>query len=176
MNIRQELNKKNEGFTLIELLIVVAIIAILAVILFVALDPLSRLADSRDSKRAAQASEVLSALKVDQVDNGGYYNSAVNGATAGEVYLIGSCASGATATTVTDFCDTNPTQAVCLDLTTGGDDIITQGYIGDIPISPDGLGTWTAATTGYTIQKETTGILRIRSCESENTSEIVSSR
>ncbi len=171
------MTNNNKGFTLIELLIVVAIIAILAVILFVALDPLTRLRDSRDSKRAAQASEMLSAIKVDQVDNGGTYATVVQtGATAGQVYMIGTCDGVAADQDATALgCDTVPTQAACLDIESGADDIVTEGYIGGVPQAPDGAidfsGTYTTMT-GYTLEKETSGILRIRACEAENTGEI----
>lgn len=161
-----------KGFTLIELLIVIAIIAIIAAVVFVALDPLTRFKDARDSSRWSGISALLSAIKLDQVDNGGTYASAISGTTAGQVYLIGTCTTGATGSAVTDNCDTNPTQAACVDLTSGTDDLVTEGYLGSIPISPIGSGSWTASITGYTLQRDTTGIITVRACESENSDEI----
>ncbi|MDA2936204.1 prepilin-type N-terminal cleavage/methylation domain-containing protein [Patescibacteria group bacterium AH-259-L05] len=162
----------NNGFTLIELLIVIAVIAILAGVVFVALDPLTRFRDARDSSRWSDVNEVLSAIKIDQVDNDGTYLSAITSMTAGEVYMItdggGTDCDGGNAN-----CDTNVTAEVvagdhCVDLV----GLVTEGYLGDIPLSPDGAGTWTAALSGYTLQRDATGIVTVRACESENTTEI----
>ncbi|MFH2062873.1 MAG: prepilin-type N-terminal cleavage/methylation domain-containing protein [bacterium] len=165
------MRKSQSGFTLIELLIVIAIIAILAAVVFVALNPLKRFQDSRDSRRAADINGLISAIKVDQVDNGGSYLGVVSGLTAGNVYMIGTAVAGCDDQNAS--CDTAVTaDASCVDLSA----LITEGYIGSIPVSPNGAGTWTAATTGYTLTRASTGILTIRSCESENTTEIATSR
>lgn len=164
--------QKRKGFTLIELLLVIAIIAILALLIFVALDPATRFKDARDSRRFSDVNNLLTAIKVDQVDNRGSYLTTLQNATSSEVYLIGSCTSGATAAGVTDYCDTDPTQAACLDIGS----LVTDGYMGSIPVSPNGSGTWTTSTTGYTITKASTGAVTVRACESENTTEIYLSR
>ncbi|MDA2922326.1 prepilin-type N-terminal cleavage/methylation domain-containing protein [Patescibacteria group bacterium AH-259-L07] len=162
----------NNGFTLIELLIVIAVIAILAGVVFVALDPLTRFRDARDSRRWSEITEVLNALKVDQVDNQGTYLTAVAAMTAGEVYMVtdggGTDCDGGNAN-----CDTNVTTEVaagdhCVDLA----GLVTEGYLGDVPISPNGAGTWAVALSGYTLQRDATGIITVRACESENTTEI----
>ena len=158
----------NRGFTLIELLIVIAIIAIIAAVVFVALDPLSRFQDARDSSRWSDVSALVSAIKVDQVDNGGSYLGVISTSTNASVYMIGTCTSGATAVGITDYCDTDPEQTACLDITSLAD----EGYVSSIPISPNGEGTWTSSTTGYTIEKRGNGILFIRACESEGGDEI----
>ncbi len=159
------------GFTLVELLIVIAIIAILASVVFVALDPLTRFREARDSRRWADISSLVNAVKVDQVDNGGSYLTAIANMTSGTVYMIG------TATTGCDdqntYCDTAVTSdTACVD-TTG---LVTEGYLGSVPISPNGAGSWTASITGYTLQRSSSGIITARSCESENTTEISLSR
>jgi type IV pilus assembly protein PilA len=171
MHLKNKL-AKTKGFTLIELLLVIAIIAILALLIFVALDPASRFKDARDSRRFSDVNNILTSIKVDQVDNKGSYLTSISVASSTEVYLIGDCTSGATGATVTDYCTTDPTQDVCLDLT----GLSTQGYLGSIPISPDGDGTWTVSTTGYTLQKSTTGSITVRACENENSAEIELSR
>lgn len=163
--LREENFKK--GFTLLELLIVIAIIAVLAAIIFVALDPATRFADARDARRAADVVSIIHAAKIDQVDNGGTYLSEISGLTAGEVYMIGTDTTGCDDDAA--YCDTDPdSDTHCVDLT----DLVTEGYLGAVPTSPAGSVTWTAGTTGYTIQRDTTGILTIRACESENTTEI----
>lgn len=163
--------RKNQGFTLIELLIVIAIIAILAAVVFVALNPLKRFQDSRDSRRAADINAILSAVKVDQVDNGGPYLTVISNLTAGSVYMIGTAAAGCDDQNA--YCDTDITgDAYCVDLA----GLVTEGYLGSVPMSPNGSGSWTATVTGYTISRASTGILTVRACESENTTEISASR
>jgi prepilin-type N-terminal cleavage/methylation domain-containing protein len=169
--LQDMLENKNKGFTLIELLIVIAIIAILAAVVFVALDPLTRFRDARDSSRWADVNEILSAAKIDQIDNGGAYVAAITAMTAGEVYMIGTAT--ATCDDNNGSCDTNVTDDDnCVDVTA----LATEGYLASVPISPTGAVTWAATTTGYTAQRDSTGIIHIRACESENTTEISVSR
>jgi prepilin-type N-terminal cleavage/methylation domain-containing protein len=165
-----------KGFTLIELLIVIAVIAILAAVAFVALDPLTRFRDARDATRHNDINSILSAAKIDQIDNGGAYVAAISGLTAGEVYMI---VNGATMTTGCDdnngSCDTNVTSDThCANLAA----LVTEAYLPSIPVSPTGAVTWDDGSggsdegSGYTISRASTNILTIRSCESENTTEI----
>jgi type IV pilus assembly protein PilA len=153
---------KKKAFTLIELLIVIAIIAILAAIVFVALDPLSRFQDARNARRWADASALLSAIKVNQIDNGGSYLTTIASTAANQVYMIGTTASG---------CNTGcagvglvTTSTNCLDLT----ELATDGYLGSVPISPNGEGEWTAGVTGYTLTRGSNGIITIKACEGEH--------
>lgn len=162
---------QNKGFTLIELLIVIAIIAILAAVAFVALDPLTRFQDARDASRWADISALMSAIKINQVDNGGQYLAAVAGLTAGQVYMVGADTTGC------DNYNANCDTAVggsnnCLNLS----GLVTGGYLGSVPISPNGVGSWTSGHTGYTLERAATGIIHIRACESENSDEIKISR
>lgn len=164
-------NMKTKGFTLIELLIVIAIIAIIAAVVFVAVDPLTRFRDARDSTRWTDITAILDAIKIDQVDNGGNYIAAVSALTAGEVYMVGTDSSGCDDDNAS--CDTNVTSDThCVDLS----GLATEGYIASVPISSTGAVTWSAGTTGYTLQRDSTGILHVRACESENTTEISISR
>ncbi len=163
------LKTNNKGFTLIELLIVIAVIAILAAVVFVALDPLTRFRDARDSRRWADITEELNAIKVDQIDNGGAYLAAIAATNAGEVYMVtdGVVASGCDDQNA--FCDTNVTSDTsCVDLS----GLVTEGYLGGIAVSPNGAGTWTSSLSGFTLQRGATGIITVRACESENTTEI----
>ena len=174
--------KVGKAFTLIELLIVIAIITIVAVAVFVALDPLTRFQDARDSTRWTDVAAVIGAVGVDQVDNGGSYLTSIASATSGEVFMI---VNGATMTSGCNDhdaeCDTNVTSAIhCVDLS----GLVTEGYLGSLPVSPTGNVTWddgsggTDEGTGYTLTRAATGIITIRACESENasTTEITVSR
>lgn len=183
--------KPNKGFTLIELLIVMAIISILAAVVFVALDPLTRFRDSRDAARWTDVSALVSAIKIDQVDNGGEYLDTVKeptvanptiGMNAGEIYMIvdgtapSDCAAG------NANCDVDVSSAThCVNMA----DLVTQGYLGKVPVSPNGNGSWSgkdgtsagvSGLTGYSIERSSTGILTVRACEAENAPEIKVSR
>lgn len=159
-------HKKNPGFTLIELLIVIAIISIIAAVAFVALDPLTRFRDARDARRWTDLSALVSAIKVDQIDNGGNYMAAISALTQGQTYMIGTDTTGCD--DYNAHCDTDVSSDTnCVDLA----DLVTQGYMGAIPLSPNGAGTWTADHTGYTISVTST-IVTVRACESENSEEI----
>ncbi|MCF6276707.1 MAG: prepilin-type N-terminal cleavage/methylation domain-containing protein [Candidatus Magasanikbacteria bacterium] len=171
MKIKEYLEKR-KGFTLIELLLVIAIIAILALLIFVALNPAKRFKDARDARRFSDVNNILQAVKVDQIDNGGTYLTTITNTTVGQVYLIGTCVTGATASNVTSFCTTDPTQSVCVDIS----DMVTQGYLGSIPISPNGDGAWSASITGYTLEKSSADLVTIRACEHELSAEVELSR
>lgn len=161
------MNKNKQGFTLIELLVVIAIIAVLGAIVFVALDPATRFQDARDARRASDVVELLHAIKIDQVDNGGAYLATIGALTEGETYMIGTAASGCDDQDGTVTSDTH-----CVDLT----GLVTEGYLGTVPVSPDGSSSWTESVTGYTIQRGATGIITVSASEAENTSTITASR
>ncbi len=168
--------QKTLGFTLVELLVVIAIIAILALVVFVALDPATRFQDARDSVRATAVEEMLSAVKLDQVDNGGTYLASIAAMTAGETYMV---VNGALMVAGCDdnnaACDTNVTgDAHCVNIA----GLLTEGYVAEMPISPAGTITWDDGNavgeegSGYTMSRDATGVITVRACESENTTEI----
>ena len=153
--------QKPKGFTLIEFLIIIAIIAILSAVVFVALDPLGRFQDTRNSRRWSDITSILDAIKVDQVDNGGSYLPAITALTDGQVYMIGDGTSG---------CDDNCSSTVpvtdddnCVDLS----GLVSEGYLAEIAISPNGDHTWNASITGYTISKTALGAITLEACEAE---------
>ena len=156
-----------KGFTLIELLIVVAIMAILAAVVFVALDPLTRFKDSRDSVRWQQANEMLLAIKLDQLDHGGQYLSNISVLGQNITYMIGTNTSGCddyNGSCLTDvYNDTS-----CVDLSP----LVSRGYLGSIPVSPNGNGNWTDGVTGYTLTITTSSAAIVRACENEHSNEI----
>ncbi len=168
INIRNKFaTMKKTGFTLIELLIVIAIIAIIAAVAFVALDPLTRFRDSRDSARWSDVTAMLSAIVVDQVDNGGNYLWSIQNATTATNVMI----SNATTTTGCNAtaCDTAVTStAACINM----QGLVDEGYLGTMPVSPNGSGSWDSALTGYYLTKNTNGSITITACEAENSGTI----
>lgn len=165
------MKKQNEGFTLIEILIVIAIVGILAGVVFVALDPLTRFQDARDSSRWDNITEILSAIKLYQVDNKGSLPSSVSGMKNSTIYMIGTDTSNCNAYTC-DLAATATSTEACVDLT----DLVNAGYLGHVPVSPDGIATWTQGHTGYALQKTSAGVVTASACESENSIEISISR
>ncbi|HBU07344.1 MAG TPA: hypothetical protein DEB09_04655 [Candidatus Magasanikbacteria bacterium] len=166
------MNKK--GFTLIELLIVIAIMAIIASVIFVALNPLQRFQDSRDSVRWQQASQILNAIKLQQVDNGGYLLSDIAVLSTSTNYMITASAVGSGCDDQNSYCTTDvDADGACVDLS----QLVTDGYLSAIPFSPTGEYDWASSDlTGYTLEKTESGAVFIRACENENSSEIVLSR
>lgn len=157
------MRRSQKGFTLIELLIVVGIIAILATATFVALDPIKRFKDSRDARRWSDISEILNAIKVYQVDRGELTN--LESLDADQNYMIsnGSVASGCDLQN--ENCDLQvPDTDNCVNLAS----LISYGYLGTIPVSPNGSGSWSSSITGYVLTKTASGALKITACESEN--------
>ena len=146
--------KTSRAFTLIELLIVVAIIAVLAAIVFVSLDPLQRFQEARNSSRWSDMNALINAIKVDQVDNGGSYLTAITDLTDDTAYMVGTgagCNTGCTATT---------TQAACADLT----GLATEGYIPSVPQDPS---TGVASSTDYYIVRHASGAVTVGACDPE---------
>lgn len=166
------------GFTLIELLVVIAIVGILVAVVFVALDPAQRFQQARDAVRQNDVQEILSAVKLHQVDNSGTYLASVAAMTAGQVYMV---VDGAMALGCDDnnaSCDTAVSaDANCVNLAG-----LVDQYLDDVPVSPAGAVTWDDGSadgeegTGYTIERDADGIIRVRACESEDTTEISAAR
>jgi len=155
------LNRKNKsvfnkhGFTLMELLVVISVIAITAAVGFVALDPASRIDDAKNSARWTDVSAIVNAIKTDQVDNGGSYLTSIANATSSLNFVIG------TATTGCDSgCGAITTQTTCVSLA----GIVTEGYMGVIPVGPDSGAA--ATQTSYYLTKATTGNIKISACAS----------
>jgi len=138
---------------------------------------LTRFKDSRDASRWSDVSAISEAIQLDQVDNGGYYLTAIDNTTADEWYMI---VNGATMVSGCDnssaSCDvTVASSTACINLA----GLITEGYLGDMPVSEtsgtvtwdDGSGT-TDEGTGYVLKRTATGAIIIQACESENTNAI----
>jgi prepilin-type N-terminal cleavage/methylation domain-containing protein len=158
----------SKGFTLIELLVVITIIATLAVVVFVALNPAQRLEDARDARRTSDVDSLLTAIHQSIVDNKG--SLPTNMPAAGTEAQIGTAASGCAI--ATGGCSV--TQAACVDLMTGTNNL--SKYLKSSPIDPTGGTTFTAAETGYSVNVDTNGIVTVKACGTEGTSNISSSR
>ena len=171
--------KNNKGFTMIELLVMISIISILAAVAFVSLNPLTKFKDSRDTNRWSDVSSLLNTIKVDQIDNGGSYLANISSMIAGEWYMIVDGGMNLGCDDNNTYCDIDVgADSYCVNLSS----LVAEGYLGNIPISPNGAGNWDDGSdngeegTGYVLKRDSTGIIHVQACESENTSEILISR
>lgn len=156
------ISSQKKGFTLIELLVVIAILAALAVTVFVALNPAQRLKDSRDTRRVSDVDTILTAIHAYIVDNKGAYPA---GLTAGmSEAQLGTSATGCTVST--GGCSV--ATAACVDLTTP-----LVKYFKSVPLDPNG---GTAAKTNYSVAVDTNGIVTVKACGTEGTTNISASR
>lgn len=155
------MGKKQQGFTLMELLIVIAIIIVLAAAVFVALNPAKRFQDARDATRASDITNVVSALKTQQVDDGGTYIAAVAAIPVDTAYQIGTNGAGCNA-----GCTATATAAACVDLTA----LQTEGVLGSIPFDPSS-GALTASD--YYLIRNTVGTITVGACDPEGADPIV---
>jgi len=130
---------------------------------------LTRFRDARDSRRWSDITSILNAIKIDQVDNGGNYMSAITNMASGSVYMIVNGAVSSGCDDQNANCDTDVSgDSYCVNLA----GLVTDGYLGSIPVGPNGAGSWTSSLSGYTLQRDSNGIITVRSCESENSEEI----
>lgn len=161
--------KQNQkGFTLIELLIVVAIITILAVAVFTALNPAQRLKDSKDARRSTDVETILTAVHQAIVDNNGNYPGSMP--AAGTEVQLGTGGSGCAI--ATGGCGVVAT--ACTDLMAGTINLST--YLKSLPIDPAGGATYTSAKTGYSVARDANGIVTVRACGTEGSTNISASR
>lgn len=156
------------GFTLIELLITVTIMTLLGISVFVALNPAQRLKDAKDARRTTDVDTILSAIHASIVDDKGNYPS--NIPAAGTIAQLGTGASGCTLAG-TGNCVTG---AACVDLMIGTDNLTP--YLKSMPIDPTGGTTYTAAKTGYTVVRDTNGIVTVTACGTEGAVVVSASR
>jgi len=161
--------KYRSGFTLIELLVVVAVIAALAVSVFVALNPAARIVAANDARRTSDADSILSAVHQYIVDNDGSYPASLP--AAGTERQLGTGDSTACTTALTSNGCTTPAATACANMATD-----LAAYLKSMPIDPLGGTTYTSVKTGYSIARDTNGIVTVRACGAQGTDDIVVSR
>jgi hypothetical protein len=134
----------------------------LAVVVFVALNPAQRFKDSRDARRTTDVDTILSAIHTSIVDSKG---TLPTGLTVGmsEVQL-GTSATGCTV--ATGGCTV--VAAACVDLSTP-----LAKYLKSMPLDPNG---GTAAKTNYSVIVDANGLVTVRACGTEGTTNISASR
>jgi hypothetical protein len=136
---------------------------VLAVVVFVALNPAQRFKDARDARRTSDVDTLLTAIHASIVDNKGTLPS---GMTAGmSETQLGTGASGCAI--ATGGCGVVAT--ACLDLSSA-----LGSYLKSIPIDP--TSTYTAAKTGYSVIASSSGIVTVRACGTEGSTNISASR
>ncbi len=172
------MDETKKGFTFIELIVILAIVGLLVAFVFVALNPTDRLEQAHDAVRQTDVEKILSALEAYQADHEGSDLPTVSALENENVYMI---VDGAMAVGCDDqnaACDTSVTDdTACVDL---GE--LADTYLSVVPVSPSGHVTWDHGSvdgdtgTGYTLQTQEGGVIHIRACESEATTEIEASR
>lgn len=155
-----KLPNRNSGFTLIELLVVIAIISALAVAVFVALNPGGRLLQARDARRTTDVDNTLTAIHQYIVDNKG---TAPAGLATTEKQL-GTAAAGCAI--ATGGCAV--TAVACLNIAA-----TLAPYIASMPLDPK---TGTTGTTLYSAIQDSNGIVTIKACGTEGTTNISAAR
>ncbi|HZE87875.1 MAG TPA: type II secretion system protein [Methylomirabilota bacterium] len=166
--MKRHITTIQKGFTLIELLIVITIIVALAVTVFVALNPVQRLKDARDARRTADVETILTAIHEAIVDNKGTLPSNMGG--AGAEIQIGNGSSGCAI--ATGGCSVVAT--VCADIMTGSTNVAK--YLKSQPTDPTGGVTYTASKSGYSVAVDVNGLITVKACGTEGSTNISQSR
>lgn len=164
--------QKHRGFTLIELLVVITIISVLAVVVFVALDPAKRIRAAKDARRTQDVQGLLTAVHQSVADNKGQYPT--NMPAVGVEAMIGTGTAAQCSPVATNGC-TVVASTACVDLATGTRNL--SNYLKTMPVDPN-TTVYSDINTGYSIKLEATGIVTVRSCGKEVTTDpdIYSSR
>jgi prepilin-type N-terminal cleavage/methylation domain-containing protein len=167
--------KLQSGFTLIELLIVIVIITALAVTVFVALNPVKRVKDAHDSRRASDVETILTAIHEYIVDNNGSLPTSLSGKNNGQMYIIGTCASGCNTNTLgATYSPSSPAAFACGSANSPAVNLSTDlaNYLKSVPVDP------LSATTSnsYSVTISTNNLITVTACYPEDTASISQSR
>jgi len=153
------------GFTLIELLVVIVIIATLAVTVFVALNPAERIRDARDARRTSDVDSILTAIHAYIVDNNGLLPTGL--VADGTERHIGTSTGTPSCVISTGGCNVT-VSTNCSNLTTS-----LANYLASVPTDPNG---GTDVLTRYSALVATNGIVTVKACGTEGSTNISSSR
>jgi prepilin-type N-terminal cleavage/methylation domain-containing protein len=154
------MKNKNLGFTLIELIIVIAVIALLAAATFVAINPAKRVGDAGDATRWQDLTALADAFQAYLADNNGTLPSSTM--TTGVTYMLATT-TGGDSTAGCDIAATTTEEFLVLD------NLITDGYIGQIPEDPLYVSDTNGYNTLYWLYRESSGKLKIGSCKKHGT-------
>ena|SRR3989344_2176865 len=168
--LRKTINAQPNGFTLIEILVALTILAILAVSVFVALNPAQRLKDAKDTRRAGDVDSILSAIHQSIVDNKG--TMPTNMPAVDVEQQLGTGLAATCVAAVGTYCTGMTTG--CKDLQTGPQN--TAKYLASMPIDPNGSADADATKTGYSVKRDTNGIVTVKACYTDGTVAISASR
>lgn len=166
--MKKYLNKK--GFTLIEILVALTIVSILAVAVYAALNPAQRLKDAKDARRATDVDTILTAIHQSIVDKKGTLPS--NMPLVDVEQQLGTGDTTVCTTAVGTSCTGMTTG--CVDLMTGGQNV--AAYLKTIPLDPLGGTTAVAAKTGYSVIRDSNGIVTVKACFTDAATPISASR
>ncbi len=161
--------KFTKGFTLIELIIVIAVIALLAAATFVAINPAKRVGDANNARRWSDVTAIADAYSAYLADNGGTHPTTTPSPTSGVTYSIATTTGGTAFATCQTVTKGNPTTTTALiDLSA----LVTNGYMGQIPLDPNFSYGTDARNSGYYFYRESTGKMIVGACDSYNTQNI----
>jgi len=165
--------QQKNGRILTVVLIIATVVALGAVFIFYVLDPWSDFRDSREAKRWADVTSIVTAIKINQVDNGGLYITAVENAREGESYMITDGSFGVDCDDKNEYCNIKVSGGDnCLDLSS----LVLAGYLDEVPVSPKGKMSWGSSRTGYVLRKDESGVLTVSACEPEKTDAVWAAR
>lgn len=143
------------GLTAFEVLISTGIFAVLIIAILSAADPLRKYQTNRDAIRQADIEKIATAIRTDQVDNGGSYLQNVAGLKADEAYQVGTAAAGCNLS-----CAGHTTQSACVDLTP----LAIEGYLTSVPMDPN---SGTSIETNYYVIRQSSGEIEVGACRPE---------
>ena len=169
----KNVQKNQKGFTLIELLVVIVIISALAVTVFTTLNPVKRIKDAHDSRRATDVETVLSAVHSYIVDNNGSLPPSLAAKGGNGSWVIGTCASGCSASQVGSYSPVAPSAFSC-GSATGAINLAPDltNYVKQIPTDPLS----SSITNSYMLTLAAGNIITVTACYPEDTNGAVISQ
>lgn len=150
--------KFDQGFTFIELLVIVTIFVLVSACVFTALNPAKKLRETRNERRVSDITAILSAIQASMMDNNGAYPA---GLTVGmSEAQLGTGNSGCAVST--GGCSVSA--EACVDLA-----MPLEKYLKTIPVDPTA---GKATRTLYSVVVDTNGVVTVKACGSEGTSNV----